>query len=138
MNSVAEPHFIWQLTPSTFILLGNLVTMIMGGRIWFARQTNQGLKIDNADKLQDLATKAADRADQRTIVLEEKLTKKNDALGEIKNDYIDLREYVLRDAVWHVQVLAEIKRLGGDDGSIPPAPTLPPRQRTQNEDHQVD
>lgn len=126
-NSMAS--FEWTFTPGTAILAVNLAAILVGGRVWYVKATNAGMRIENTQKLQDIATDIVARQDERIIRLEAKLDDERRKQEEGSLELAVVREYILRDAAWHIQVLAEITSLGG---SISAAPSLPPRRNEGN------
>jgi len=120
--------FDWSFTPATLLLAANLVTVLGGGTLWYRKQIGFGMQVDNTQKFQDLATKTVERLDERNIALENKLEKEREQRDELASELVTVREYLLRDAAWHVQVLALMESLGEHE-RIQPAPILPPRRR---------
>ncbi len=122
-------NFDWNFTPGTIILAANFAAIILGGRIWYIKSTDAGMRIENTQKLQNIATDIVSRQDDRIVRLESKLDEERTKQEECTLELNVVREYILRDAVWHTQVLAEVLRLGG---TCTEAPSLPPRQRESN------
>lgn len=123
--------FDWTFTPGTAVLTAILGVIGWGGRKWLRQQLDNSLKIDNTKKLQDLATDTVERIDARNMILEAKIDMMRDNRDELEAELTAVREYLLRDAAWHTQVIALVESLGG---SVTAAPVLPPRQREVRHD----
>ena len=127
--------FNWSFTPTTLAVVANAVVMVVGGNIWYKKYIGMGMDIDNTGKLQNLATEAVSRLDARNVALEMKIERDRQRQEDTEAELTIVREYILRDSVWHIQVLGIIESLGGAQ-NIPAAPVLPPRRREFKPDEQ--
>lgn len=128
--------FTPNITPGTIALI---LSLIINGRFFYVQQTREGLKLDNTKKLADIVTNMTELqqdqikvAHDRIAQLQSQVDVKNRQFDENREELISVREYLLRDAAWHVQVQAEMKLLGKE---LPAAPILPPRQREYRDDY---